>query len=121
EVDRHPALDFLLEAVGIDAGQRLHERRLAVVDVSGGADDDGLDLHGFGPRSLAGSGGFPARGTGCDLGGGAGAARRRRRAEHRPVRAARGYDRRVTLPFQTLQPWLLERYGRPVHRVALDA
>lgn len=27
----------------------------------------------------------------------------------------------MTLPFQTLQPWLLERYGRPVHRVALDA
>jgi radical SAM protein (TIGR01212 family) len=27
----------------------------------------------------------------------------------------------VTLPFRTLQPWLGERYGRPVHRVALDA
>jgi radical SAM superfamily enzyme len=26
-----------------------------------------------------------------------------------------------SLPFRTLQPWLLERYGRPVHRVALDA
>jgi len=48
EVDRHPALDFLLEAVGIDACERLHERRLAVIDVSGGADDDGLDVHGAG-------------------------------------------------------------------------
>ena len=27
------------EAVGVDAGQRLDERRLAVVDVAGGADD----------------------------------------------------------------------------------
>ncbi len=27
----------------------------------------------------------------------------------------------TALPFRTLQPWLLERYGMPVHRVALDA
>ncbi|MCY2960947.1 MAG: TIGR01212 family radical SAM protein [Planctomycetota bacterium] len=27
----------------------------------------------------------------------------------------------MTLPYRTLQPWLLERFGRPVHRVALDA
>lgn len=26
-----------------------------------------------------------------------------------------------TLPFRTLRPWLTERFGRPVHRVALDA
>lgn len=32
-----------------------------------------------------------------------------------------GYDRPVDLPFRTLQPWLLERFGRRVHRVALDA
>jgi len=25
------------------------------------------------------------------------------------------------LPFRTLAPWLLERFGRPVHRIALDA
>lgn len=25
------------------------------------------------------------------------------------------------LPFRTLQPWLVERYGREVHRIALDA
>jgi len=28
---------------------------------------------------------------------------------------------RVDLPFRTLKPWLLERFGRPMHRVALDA
>jgi radical SAM protein (TIGR01212 family) len=27
----------------------------------------------------------------------------------------------VDLPFRTLRPWLLETFGRPVHRVALDA
>ena len=25
------------------------------------------------------------------------------------------------LPFRTLRPWLIETFGRPVHRVALDA
>jgi hypothetical protein len=27
----------------------------------------------------------------------------------------------LDLPFRTLRPWLCERYGRPMHRVALDA
>lgn len=27
----------------------------------------------------------------------------------------------ASLPFRTLGPWLVERFGRPVHRVALDA
>lgn len=27
----------------------------------------------------------------------------------------------AALPFRTLRPWLIERFGRPVHRVALDA
>lgn len=27
----------------------------------------------------------------------------------------------LPLPFRTLAPWLLERFGRPLHRVALDA
>jgi len=33
------------------------------------------------------------------------------------------YDGAMTgeLPFRTLRPWLLETFGRPVHRVALDA
>jgi radical SAM superfamily enzyme len=26
-----------------------------------------------------------------------------------------------TLPFRTLRPWLVDTFGRPVHRVALDA
>ena len=40
EVDRDAARLLLGQAVGVDAGQRLHERGLAVVDVPGGADDD---------------------------------------------------------------------------------
>ncbi len=35
ELDRHAAGLLLGEAVGVDAGQRVHERRLAVVDVAG--------------------------------------------------------------------------------------
>ena len=27
----------------------------------------------------------------------------------------------MTLPFRTLLPWLVERYGQPLHRIALDA
>ena len=38
---------FFFEAVGIDAGQRFHQRRLAVIDMSGGADDDGLHLRQY--------------------------------------------------------------------------
>jgi len=45
DVDRHPPLLLLAQAVGVDSRQRLDERRLAVVDVAGRADDDGLDLH----------------------------------------------------------------------------
>jgi hypothetical protein len=45
QVDRHPALLLLLEPVGVDAGQHLDQRGLAVVDVAGRADDDGLDEH----------------------------------------------------------------------------
>ena len=39
EIDRDAARLLLLQAVGIDAGQRAHERGLAVVDMAGGADD----------------------------------------------------------------------------------
>ena len=41
DVDRHPASTLLGQAVGIDAGQCPEQRRLAVVDVPGRADDDG--------------------------------------------------------------------------------
>ena len=41
EIDGDPALLLLLQAVGIGAGQRAHERALAVIDVAGGADDEG--------------------------------------------------------------------------------
>ena len=39
EIDRDAARLLLLQAVGIDAGQRAHERGLAVVDMARGADD----------------------------------------------------------------------------------
>jgi hypothetical protein len=39
EVDGEPASLLLLEPVGIGAGEREHQRRLAVVDVAGGGDD----------------------------------------------------------------------------------
>ncbi len=51
EIDGNAARFFFLEPVGIDAGQRAHQRGLAVVDMAGGSDDHG-----------AGSGkGAPAR------------------------------------------------------------
>ena len=40
EIDRDTARLFLGQAIGVDSGERLHERRLAVVDVAGGADHD---------------------------------------------------------------------------------
>ena len=40
EVDRDAARFFFLEAIGIRAGQRAHQRALAVIDVTSGADDD---------------------------------------------------------------------------------
>ena len=39
EVDRDAALALLLEPVGVDPGQRFDQRRLAVIDVAGGAED----------------------------------------------------------------------------------
>src|SRR5262249_26729076 len=40
EVDRYPALLLLLQAIRVLPGERAHQRRLPVVDVAGGADDD---------------------------------------------------------------------------------
>ena len=40
QLDGDAARLFLLEPIGIDAGQRLDEGALAVVDVAGGADDE---------------------------------------------------------------------------------
>ena len=51
QVDRHAPLFFFLEAVGVDAGQGPNKRRLAMVDVPGGADDshiEGLEVRGSG-------------------------------------------------------------------------
>ena len=41
EIDGNAARLFFLEPVGIDAGQRAHQRGLAVIDVAGGSDDHG--------------------------------------------------------------------------------
>ena len=43
EIDGDAARLLLLEAIGVDAGQRLDQRGLAVVDVARGADDHGFD------------------------------------------------------------------------------
>jgi hypothetical protein len=40
DVDGDAAFLFLLQPVGVDAGQGLDQRRLAVIDVPGGPDDD---------------------------------------------------------------------------------
>ena len=39
EFDRQPTAAFLLQPVGLHAGERAYEGRLAVVDVAGGGDD----------------------------------------------------------------------------------
>ena len=41
EFDGDAALLLFLEAIGIDAGERAHEARLAMIDVTRGADDHG--------------------------------------------------------------------------------
>ena len=48
EVDRHPALALLAQAIGIHAGERGDERRLPVIDVARGRDD--ANRTGFGHR-----------------------------------------------------------------------
>ena len=47
DVDGDAAPLFFFEAVGINAGQGFHQRRFAVIDMSGGADDDGLHLRQY--------------------------------------------------------------------------
>ena len=44
EVDRDPALLFFLQAVGVVPRQRLNERSLAMVDMTGSTDDRMSDL-----------------------------------------------------------------------------
>ena len=54
EVDRDAALLLLLQAVGVGAGERAHERALPVVDVAGRPDDEGaqgrVSPRGWSPR-----------------------------------------------------------------------
>ena len=51
DVDGHPAPALLGQPVGVDPGQGPQQRRLAVVDVAGGPDDDGHPASP--PRALA--------------------------------------------------------------------
>ena len=53
EVDGDAAALFLFEAVGVDAGEGFDERGLAVIDVSGGADDDVLHAACYSLKVLA--------------------------------------------------------------------
>ena len=45
QIDGDPARLLLRQAVGVDAGERLDQRGLSVVDVAGGADDDVVSAH----------------------------------------------------------------------------
>jgi hypothetical protein len=42
EINRYSAAFFFLQAVGVDAGQCLDQRGFAMVNVAGGAEDDGF-------------------------------------------------------------------------------
>ena len=42
DIDGDAAALFLFQAVGVDAGERFHQRGLAVVDMAGRTDDDGF-------------------------------------------------------------------------------
>ena len=46
EIDRHRPRFFLGQAIGVDAGEGLDEGRLAVVDVTGRADDERTECRG---------------------------------------------------------------------------
>src|SRR3569832_2143588 len=53
QFDGNPAQLLGGEPIGVDAGERLHQRRLAMVDVPGGADDhDGFEISFDVMRSL---------------------------------------------------------------------
>ena len=56
EVDGHPPLLLLGPAVRVDPGEGVDEGGLAVVDVTGRPDDDGLDIQG--EREVAGQDGI---------------------------------------------------------------
>src|SRR4030095_10962047 len=47
EIDRDAALALFLQAVGVDTGERLDQRRLAVIDVPRCTEDDVHSRYGF--------------------------------------------------------------------------
>ena len=91
DVDRHPAAALLGQAVGVDPGQRPEQRRLAVVDVAGGADDDGHRR----PRQRAGEGRGQSRRRRPARPSGGRAGPRRARSGRPPPGRIRGGARRV--------------------------
>ena len=81
EIDRDAATLFLREPIGVDAGERLHQRGLAVVDMTRGADDHGRPSRGTGglPTVLhARSDTAPGRTPASGYNAGSVAARKRR-------------------------------------------
>ncbi len=94
ELDRHAARVLLGQAVGVDAGQRAHERRLAVVDVAGGPERQGrgCGAHGRDGAHRARPPRAPRRRSACA--GRAAAGRRAMPADHRRIAGAqRGGER----------------------------
>ncbi len=65
QIDRDPALLLLGQAVGVDARQGLHQRRLAMVDVPGRADQEALHGKRLQPerRWALGAGRWARKGT----------------------------------------------------------
>ena len=91
EIDGNAARFLLLEPVGIDAGQRAHQRGLAVVDMAGGSDD-----HDAGPGKGAAGAAFgfgDLRGRQCGAHGLEELSRQRAAAGARPQQPDQGLDR----------------------------
>ena len=112
QVDRDAARLFLLEPIGVDAGQLADQRGLAVIDVAGGADDHGA--------------GLLARGAaGAALGFAALLGRAARRARHcrsgrriccRSVRALQPSERRDGIARRRRRPDDARRRASPARR-----
>ena len=110
EIDGDAALLLLLPAVGIDAGQRAHQRRLAVIDVTGGADDH---------SSGSGSGSAAARSAAASLGGRQRAPRRLEEALGERAPALAGAQQPDIGGDRVAGDARAEMIGRAEHRLAV--
>src|SRR5204862_6730852 len=61
ELDRDATPLLLLEAIGVHAGERSHQRGLAVIDVAGRADDHGLSIASSAANAASSPGSTPRR------------------------------------------------------------